>query len=150
MTATSADTSMAPSPDIILVVDDDPVQHTLLGKYLEDRPVRHAYSAREALGILSQEDILLVILDLYMPEMTGLDMLRLIKRHNGIVQVIIITASEDTEDLLRALEAGADDFLLKPLNKIALDEALENALSRIHRWKKNLVELFQRKKRILR
>jgi CheY-like chemotaxis protein len=148
MTATSADTSLDPAREIILVVDDDPVQHALLGNYLKDWPVRHAYSAREALNILQQEDILLVILDLYMPEMDGLEMLRLVKRHNGIVQAIIITASDNTDDLLWALEAGANDFLLKPINKAALEDALANALSRINRWKDTLVELFQRKKKI--
>ena len=121
-------TSEGMAPEPVLVVDDDPVQHALVGKYLQNRPVRHAYSAPEALHILQREDILLVILDLYMPEMDGMEMLRRVKRHNGIVQVMVVTASEEAEDLLRALEAGANDFLLKPLDKRSLEDALENAL----------------------
>ena len=146
MAVTSEGTAAGLTPEPVLLVDDDPVQHALVGKYLQDRPVRHAYSASEALHILQQEDILLVILDLYMPEMDGMEMLRRVKRHNGIVQVMVVTASEAAEDLLRALEAGANDFLLKPLDKRSLEDALENALARINRWKSTLMELFQRKR----
>ena len=148
MAVTSEGTAAGLAPEPVLLVDDDPVQHALVGKYLQNRPVRHAYSASEALHILQQEDILLVILDLYMPEMDGMEMLRRVKRHNGIVQVMVVTASEEAEDLLRALEAGANDFLLKPLDKRSLEDALENALARINRWKCTLLELFQRKKRV--
>jgi CheY-like chemotaxis protein len=148
MAVTSEGTAAGLAPEPVLVVDDDPVQHALVGKYLQNWPVRHAYSAPEALHILQREDILLVILDLYMPEMDGMEMLRRVKRHNGIVQVMVVTASEEAEDLLRALEAGANDFLLKPLDKRSLEDALENALARINRWKCTLLELFQRKKRV--
>jgi len=145
MTSTS-EAASTHNQEPILVVDDDPVQHTLINSYLRHRQVSHAHSPGEALDILRQEDILVVIMDLYMPEMDGLELLRRIKRSNGIVQVIVITASEEMEDLLKALEAGANDFLLKPLDKQALDRALENALARISRWKSTLMELFQRKK----
>jgi CheY-like chemotaxis protein len=130
----------------ILVVDDDPVQHTLIKSYLRHRQVSHAHSPGEALEILRRQDILVVVMDLYMPGMDGLKLLRLIKRANGIVQVIVITASEEMEDLLKALEAGANDFLLKPLDKKTLEGALENAQARISRWKSTLMELFHRKK----
>jgi CheY-like chemotaxis protein len=132
----------------ILVVDDDPVQHALMKTYLRDWQASYAYSAAEALNILKLEGNLLVVADLYMPEMDGLEFLRRIKQANGIVQVIVITASEQMEDLVRALEAGANDFLLKPLNKQALEDALENALSRIQRWKDTLMEMFHWKKEV--
>ncbi len=130
----------------ILVVDDDPMQHALIKHYLPNRRVTCARSATEALKILGQEGNLVVIADLYMPEMDGLEMLRHIKHSSGFVQVIVMTASEKTEDLISALKAGANDFLLKPLEKQPLEDALENALSRIHRWKCLLVELFTRKR----
>jgi DNA-binding response OmpR family regulator len=144
---TTAGGAPVPHPeDIILLVDDDPLQHALINGYLKDRQVRHAHTPGEALAILQQQDIEVVLLDFYLPEMDGLAMLRRIKKANGIAQVIVITASEEMEDIIRALEAGANDFLLKPLDKKALDDALENALSRIDRWKATLMELFQRKK----
>jgi CheY-like chemotaxis protein len=146
MTTTAEDLAISHPQDTILVVDDDPVQHALMNGYLRNRQVRHAHSPEEALSIMQREDIEVVLLDLYMPGMDGLEMLRRVKRTNGIAQVIVITASEEMEDLLRVLEAGANDFLLKPLDKQALDDALENALSRINRWKATLMELFQRKK----
>lgn len=94
------------------------------------------------------ESILVVVADLYMPGMDGLELLRRIKQANGIVQVIVITASERMEDLVSALEAGANDFLLKPLDKQALEDVLESALARIQRWKGTFMQLLQRKKEV--
>jgi two-component system response regulator AtoC len=131
--------------DPILVVDDDPVQHVLIKGFLRNWQVIFASSALEALKILTNQDILLVVTDLHMPGMDGMDLLRRIKQHNGTVQVIVITASEQTEDLVDALRAGANDFLLKPLERQALEEVLENALTRINRWKQSLMTLFNKK-----
>lgn len=105
-----------------------------------------ADSAAEALNILKLEGILVVVADLYMPGMDGLELLRRIKKASGLVQVIVITASEQMEDLISALEDGANDFLLKPLDKQALEDVLEDTLARLRRWKDTLMELFQRKK----
>ncbi len=130
----------------ILVVDDDPVQYTLIQNFLRDWRVIFADSAAEALNILKLEGILVVVADLYMPGMDGLELLRRIKQANGLVQVIVITASEQMADLISALEAGANDFLLKPLDKQALEDVLEDTLARLRRWRDTLMELFQRKK----
>jgi CheY-like chemotaxis protein len=130
----------------ILVVDDDPVQYALIKNFLRDWRVIFADSAAEALNILKLEGILVVVADLYMPGMDGLELLRRIKQANGLVQVIVITASEQMEDLISALEAGANDFLLKPLDKQTLEDVLESTLARIQRWKDTLMDLFQRKK----
>jgi len=149
MSMTAKEAAAPHLQEAILVVDDDPLQHALLNGYLKDRQVTHAHSPSEALSILQREDIEVVLLDLYMPGMDGVELLRRVKRANGIAQVIVFTASEEIEDLLRALEAGANDFLLKPLDRRALIEALDNALTRINRWKATLMELFQRKKGIM-
>ena len=146
MTTVSEGAALHNPQEPILVVDDDPVQHALIKSYLRDWQVTYANSAAEALNILKLQGILLVVADLYMPGMDGLELLRRIKRSNGIVQVIVITASDRMEDLISALEAGGNDFLLKPLDKQALEDALENAQARIHRWKHTLMDLFQRKK----
>jgi FixJ family two-component response regulator len=74
-------------------------------------------------------------------------LLRRIKQSNGLVQVIVITASEQMEDLIGALEAGAHDFLLKPLERQDLEDALENALARLDRWKRTLMALFHNKQK---
>ncbi len=130
----------------ILFVDDEPTAHKIVKKYLEDWNVKYAFSAEDALGTLEQEDIQVVITDINMPGMDGVDLLREVKRRHGAVQVIMATASEQLEDLTDALEAGANDFLLKPLEKGDIEEALHNTFSKINRWKTKMKTLFERRK----
>jgi len=141
------DTINSPRPPI-LFVDDDPVAHELIKSYLKDWEIRSAYSGKDALEILGEESIKIVISDINMPGMDGLDLLREIKRTRGIVQVIIATATEQVQDLLGALEAGANDFLLKPFRKDDVEEALEHTLLKLERWKGKMKDLFKKKKEI--
>jgi len=80
--------------------------------------------------------------------MDGLEFLREIRTTRGIVQVIIVTASSRTDDLINSFEAGATDFLLKPLRKEDIEDALENILIKIHRWKATMKELSHKKKHL--
>lgn len=130
----------------VLFVDDDPMAHKVMKKHLEDWDIRFAESAKQALEIMERENILIVITDIRMPDMDGIELLREIKRTRGIVQVIIVTASEEVEDLVLAMEAGANDFLLKPLRKANIEEALENTMAKMVRWREMLKTLFMKKK----
>ncbi len=130
----------------VLFVDDEPVTHRLVDALLKGWDVRHAYSGAEALKILDDENIHIVLSDIGMPGMDGITMLREIKRRRGTTQVIILTASEDVGDLINALEAGANDFLLKPLRKESILAALTNTTAKIDRWKSTMRELFNRKR----
>ncbi len=130
----------------ILVVDDDPVSLDLISHQLEQRgySVTKAQSARDALEIVNNEEVLIVMTDVEMPEMDGLQLLQEIKRARGIVQVIMVTATEDLEHILIALQNGADDFLLKPLDAERMEEALAVARARIARWQDTMRSLFER------
>ncbi|MBF0121302.1 MAG: response regulator [Desulfobacterales bacterium] len=132
----------------ILFVDDEPMAHKIVKNLLKDWDVKSAYSAEEAQEIMNKENILILITDIKMPGMTGIDLLKKIKRTpgRGIVQVIVVTASEQIEHLINALESGANDFLLKPLKKEDIEETLENTLSKITRWQKTMKSLFQKRK----
>lgn len=130
----------------ILFVDDDPIAHKIVEKSLRDWDITCVHSAEEALRLLNKKNITIVITDIKMPGMNGIDLLKEIKRSRGIIQVILITASEDIEHLLAALEAGASDFLLKPIDREKIEDALEIALTKIIRWKTTMRELFQKKK----
>ncbi|MDY6842560.1 MAG: response regulator [Thermodesulfobacteriota bacterium] len=131
----------------ILFVDDDPLAHELIKKYLRDWDIQFAYSAEDALSILNRENILIVMTDIMMPGMDGITLLREIKKTRGLIQVIIVSASEELEDLMNALEVGANDFILKPLKKKDIEGALENSMAKITRWKTTMKTLFQKRRK---
>ncbi len=131
----------------ILFVDDDPIAHTLVRHQLKNWDVTGVYTAREALAALEDKNFVIVITDLMMPEMDGIDLLHAIKsKYRNRVQVIVVTASDQLDHLTRALEGGANDFLLKPLETEELEEVLEYALSKIDRWNRAMKLLVSRKK----
>ncbi|HVX84760.1 MAG TPA: response regulator [Phycisphaerae bacterium] len=115
----------------VLIVDDDRVMHTILRKMLEPlgyAPVS-ARSGAEALERLKGGDIHLVITDWDMPEMDGLELCRAIRRQDlpGYVYIIMLTGREGTECRIEGLDAGADDFLSKPLKPGELMVCLKTA-----------------------
>lgn len=106
----------------ILVVDDDPDAILLMQKHLSDAgyQVFTASDGREALRILLSEGPLIVVTDWMMPGMDGLELCRAIRSHEAIpfAFIIIVTAHQTMEDnIVEAFEAGADDYLTKPLSK---------------------------------
>lgn len=129
-----------------LFVDDEPLAHKVIKKNLGDWDITSAFSGQEAIEILETNPIQLVVTDIGMPGMNGIELLQEIKKKNPIIQVIIVSASEDLSDLIRILEAGANDFLLKPLKKNELEDALFNTVSKIRRWKKTMQKIFIHKR----
>ena len=128
------------NPDTpILFVDDDPIIHKVVDKYLKDWNVTSVFSGEEALDRLEKENFVIVITDLMMPGIDGIELLQEIKaKYGNRVQVIVITVSENLDNLLAALEGGASDFLLKPLSKEVLIEVLQHTVLRIERWNQSL------------
>lgn len=102
----------------ILLVDDHPPNLMALGAILEPLGVRLLYagSGSEAVAIAASEDLALVLLDLQMPELDGLETAALLKKRCRTVPIIIVTADEPTRaDVARGYATGAVDFLFKPL-----------------------------------
>ena len=110
----------------ILVVDDDREIVRSLGKLLEleGYKVKKAYNGMEALDILMTEQIHLILLDVMMPKMNGLDVLKTVRSQSSI-PVIMLTAKGDDIDRIIGLEMGADDYVPKPCTPREL-------LARIH------------------
>lgn len=130
----------------ILLVDDDPLTHKLILKYLKGWDVESVYSGKEALEALQSRNFVIVITDLKMPGMSGIELLQKIKAtYSHRVQVIIITVSDELKDFFSALHGGANDFLLKPFQKQDLIEVLEHTLSRINRWKRTMASLLEKR-----
>lgn len=108
----------------ILVVDDIKANVDLLKQRLEIEyfEVLTAQSGQEALDILTQEAVDLILLDIMMPHMDGFEVCRRIKSNpaTGHIPVVIVTALDGAKDRIQGLECGADDFLTKPVNDIQL------------------------------
>jgi len=109
------------TPARILVVDDQPLNVKLLADSLRRQGYETltANSGREALERISAEPPDLVLLDVVMPEMNGYEVCRAIRarRKTQILPVIMVTALDPQEERIKGLEAGADDFLTKPINQ---------------------------------
>jgi two-component system cell cycle response regulator len=114
----------------VLVVDDivsnvKLLEARLTAEYFE---ILTAYSGREALDIIARERIDVVLLDVMMPGMDGFEVCRHIKQNDKTAHlpVIMVTALDQPSDKVHGLEAGADDFLTKPVDDIALVTRVKN------------------------
>ena len=121
-------------PDVLLI-DDSEFIHSLLNKKLEHDPIRLHSAMTGEEGIAAAEKIkpALILLDLSMPGMDGFQTLRRLKESPKLTdtQVIVISASDDTEDKIAGLELGACDYVTKPFNLPELRARMRSAL-RIH------------------
>jgi two-component system response regulator MtrA len=101
----------------ILVVDDDPINTKLLKFLLTDEgyQVTALHSAAEALSVLSQESVDLILLDITMPGMDGLELCRRIRETSG-TPIIFISALSEVHDKVAALRLGGDDYITKPFD----------------------------------
>ena len=112
------------APARILVVDDTPRNVKLLQDLLTIKgyEVITAASGPEALAKVEAERPDLVLLDVVMPEMSGYEVCRKIRAEpaTAILPVVMVTALDPTQERVKGLEAGADDFLMKPINQAEL------------------------------
>jgi class 3 adenylate cyclase len=108
------------APPRILVVDDTPHNRKLLADVLEVKgyAVSTAATGAEALARLARERPDLVLLDVVMPEMSGYEVCEEIRRdpETRLLPVVMVTALDSSEERVKSIEAGADDFLSKPIN----------------------------------
>ncbi|NQT36587.1 MAG: sigma-54-dependent Fis family transcriptional regulator [Planctomycetes bacterium] len=112
---------MGKSPKTILIVDDEASQRALLGGFVESLGFRavQAASAEEALEIVARDPPQMILLDVRLPGMSGIDALGEIHRTAGDLRVLLITAHADLRQAVAAMKKGADDYLSKPID---LDE----------------------------
>jgi DNA-binding response OmpR family regulator len=106
---------MAPVPRLLFIEDDDAIR-LALRLFLEDEgyEVLEAATGEDGLRRFQLEQVDLVLVDLRLPGMHGFEVVRAI-RHDSTVPVLIVTAQTDTHDVVGGLEAGADDYITKPV-----------------------------------
>lgn len=114
----------------ILVVDDESVIRDLCAKVLKGYRIYHAGDGEEALQVIGREKVDVVLTDVMMPRMNGIDLLQTIKAQQPNMGVIIMTGYGDRETILRALKADADDFISKPINLLQLQTTIEKVLEK--------------------
>jgi DNA-binding NtrC family response regulator len=119
-------------PTKVLVVDDekDFVEMLSLRLKEEGEKVTPVYSGKECLETLEEKEIDVVILDIKMPGMDGIETLREIKKRFPLVEVIMLTGHGTTETAVEGMKLGALDYLLKPADFDDLSAKLEVARKR--------------------
>jgi putative two-component system response regulator len=133
--------SVATAGGRVLIVDDHEPNLVLLERVLtgDGHTVLRARSGEEALRLLEREQPDLVLLDVMMPRLSGFDVCQAIKTQpeTRLTPVVLVTALHETRDRIRGIEAGADDFLSKPISPPEL-RARVRSLLRIKRYTDDL------------
>ena len=124
----------ATTPSRVLVVDDEPMVREVVTAYLERDGfrVRCASTGPEALAMLKSTPPDLVVLDVMLPGIDGLEILRLLRASTD-VPVILLTARTEETDRVIGLELGADDYVVKPFSPRELAARVRSVLRRVNR-----------------
>lgn len=116
----------------VLIVDDNPTNVELLAAQLKPYgyELEKAYDGEEALKKIEERAPDLLLLDLMMPRLSGYEVCKKIKNEpeTQLIPVIVITALKELDDKIKAIEMGADDFLMKPFNKVELVTRVKSLL----------------------
>lgn len=120
----------------LLIVDDEEPNRDMLARRLarHDYDVNVAASAEEGLAALDATPFDLLLLDIQMPGMSGIDMLRVLRRQRSPMQlpVIMVTAKSQSEDVVQALDMGANDYVTKPIDLPVTLARIRTQIARRH------------------
>src|SRR5690349_18313726 len=121
-----------PAKNRILIADDNQPNRELLEAYLSDIDceIEHAADGQDTLTKIKSFQPDLVLLDVMMPKLSGFEVCQKLKaeKASAKVMVLMVTALNEAGDIERAVQAGTDDFLSKPVNKTELLKRVENML----------------------
>ncbi len=125
----------------ILVVDDDRDMTLILKEILTDLglDVTVANNAEDAIEHIETEEFYVVITDIHMPGMSGIDLLRFCRQFNNLIQVFIMTAHSNKQSIVECLKAGAVDYFEKPFHTEDVISSIQAALHKMHKWAKLVI-----------
>ena len=117
----------------ILVVDDEKEIRNLIEIYLKNEgyEVKKASNGEEAIKILEKEDIQLMILDIMMPKMDGIEVCKKVREHLSI-PILMLSAKSEDMDKIEGIMTGADDYMTKPFNPLELSVRVKALLRRTY------------------
>jgi cyclic di-GMP phosphodiesterase len=126
----------------VLVIDDDVVVREVITEMLAESgyDVVCAATAAEALELFTDETIGLVVTDIVMPDLSGLELLEAMRLHRPNLPVVLVTGANTRDNLTEALTRGADGLVAKPFTQEELEVALAKALERAGRSERDLRE----------
>lgn len=128
----------------ILVVDDETDVRDSIARHLRflGYDVETAANGKEAATILEQKKTDIVVSDIMMPEMDGIELLRLIRKDYPMTHIIMMTGFVTQENILACMRLGAQTCLFKPIEDIEeLEEAVHAAENALKKWKETFVRL---------
>lgn len=127
--------NLAVGRPVIMIVDDEPEQRRLLGGFFTSLglPIVEADSAESMLRLIASQPPDMILLDVRLPNMSGLNALPAIRELLPDVPVVLITAYADVRQAVAALKSGADDYLSKPIDLEELKVTVFDSLSIAHR-----------------
>jgi adenylate cyclase len=118
----------------ILIVDDSPINRDILTHRLarQGHEVIAAEDGRRALDVISKNKLDLVLLDILMPELNGFQVLQILKADKQLreLPVIMISALDELDSVVRCIEMGAEDYLPKPFNPVLLNARIKSSLEK--------------------
>lgn len=118
----------------VLIVEDDPMVADINKKYIQDfqelTVVGICNNGKDALDILNRNNIDLVILDVYMPRLTGIELLKEIRTREINTEVIMVTAENESKNIDEVLKLGVIDYLVKPFEYNRFVEAINKFLAK--------------------
>ena len=117
----------------LLVVDDEVEICDFLKAFFEEREfdVRTAHSGPQALEVIEAENPQVVLLDIHMPGMDGMNVLKQIKKQFPRTKVIMVTAIETREKIEEAMRLGADNYITKPLSLEYLEKDVQDKIEHL-------------------
>ncbi|MBI2027248.1 MAG: response regulator transcription factor [Deltaproteobacteria bacterium] len=126
---------MKAEKDYILVVEDETSINDLIAYHLEKfhYEVQQALSAEEAMKYIEQKTPDMIVLDLMLPKMSGTEFCKVLKRscETADIGILMLTAKSEKQDIIRGLDAGADDYLTKPFDIEELLARIKSILRRL-------------------
>ncbi|EKN69791.1 two-component response regulator [Neobacillus bataviensis LMG 21833] len=117
----------------ILIVDDDKEIVQLIAIYLQNEgyKISKAFNGEEALTLFEKEKIDLIILDVMMPKVDGLEVCRILRAKHH-VPIMMVSAKTEDMDKITGLMSGADDYLTKPFNPLELVARIKTLMRRVY------------------
>ena len=122
----------------ILIVDDDPDMTLILSEILKElgHEVATASNAQEAMTLIKTEQYYIMIADIHMPVISGIELLKWAKQFNSMIQVFIMTAHSNKHTIVECLSAGATDYFEKPFRAEDVVLSMHAAIYRVQKWAK--------------